>query len=224
MTPLEPLIADKELIRLWYEFYLLALGSEDEEIQSAVSLGKNFYQEWAVLPGVRFDVWWRTHRQLFIDNRVVRLHPVGAARDDENIYLAVPRAKSLNALVGEFRALLGRELDHSSRRSSVPSHRYALSEVQGVKRDSLRFMLDLQRHVFCDDRLKGLALRMRVLKFFSSERFKKKPNSVPMAFVVNLNNTRSDHCEETDRNIRRYRQKARKLLLNVASGVFPGKY
>jgi len=45
-----------------------------------------------------------------------------------------------------------------------------------------------------------------------------------MSFAIDRINRKSDHQEEAYRNIRRYRQKARKLLLNVALGVFPGKY
>jgi hypothetical protein len=45
-----------------------------------------------------------------------------------------------------------------------------------------------------------------------------------MSFAIDPANRNSDHGSEADRNIRRYRQKAKKLLLNVASGEFPGKY
>ena len=83
-------------------------------------------------------------------------------------------------------------------------------------------MLDLQKNIFSKAELKGVALTLRVQKFFSSERYRKKRNTVPMSFATH--DARNDHADEADRNIRRYRQKARKLLLNVAQGKFPGKY
>jgi hypothetical protein len=78
---------------------------------------------------------------------------------------------------------------------------------------------------FSKHELKGAALRKRVLDFFLSERYKRKTNIVPMVFAVEQGN--ADHADQADqaaRNIIRYRQKAQKLMLNVASGQFPGKY
>ena len=119
--------------------------------------------------------------------------------------------------------MLSRELPKSTRgRKLPPQHRYAPTEIQGVKRDSLRMMLDLQRHVFSMPDLKGKALTDRVIKFFGSERFKKKQNEVPTVFRLSLGT--QEHTDEAERNIRRYRQKAKKLILNVARGEFPGRY
>ena len=83
-------------------------------------------------------------------------------------------------------------------------------------------MLDLQRNIFSLGDLKGRALTERVIKFFSSERYKRKQNEIPQSFRLLIGNL--DHLDEADRNIRRYRQKAKKLILNVARGEFPGKY
>jgi hypothetical protein len=109
-------------------------------------------------------------------------------------------------------------------RKLPPAHRFAPTEIQGVKRDSLRMMFDLQKNIFSKAQLKGVALRERVLKFFSLERYRKKRNIVPMSFAIDPSNRNNDHAAEADRNIRRYRQKAHQLLLNVAQGKFPGKY
>jgi hypothetical protein len=35
---------------------------------------------------------------------------------------------------------------------------------------------------------------------------------------------KTEHADAADRNIRRYRQKIKQLILNVAGGEFPGKY
>ena len=125
----------------------------------------------------------------------------------------------------EFKTLIANELPSKKKgRKTPPKHLYAPTEIQGVKRDSLRMMFDLQKNIFSQSELKGVALRERVLKFFSSERYRKKRNLVPMSFVVDTSNRNDDHSAEADRNIRRYRQKAHQLLFNVANGEFPGKY
>jgi hypothetical protein len=221
----QPLIADKELIRIWYEFYLLALSSSDSEIQKALKKSQKFYADWKGSANLHFDDWWREHRSLFLDEHIVRLSSTDEVRTSDNIYVTVPKGKSSAEILQEFKTLMDKELSAKMKFRKLPStHRFAPTEIQGVKRDSLRMMLDLQKSVFSDESLKGASLRQKVLKYFSSERYKKKTNLVPMSFAIDRSNRNSDHQEEADRNIRRYRQKARKLLLNVATGVFPGKY
>ena len=221
----QPLIADKELIRIWYEFYRLALSSTDSEIQKALKKSQKFYVDWNGSANVHFDDWWREHRSLFLDEHIVRLSSTAEVRTNDNIYVTVPKNKSYAEILQEFKTLMDKELSAKMKvRKLPPTHRFAPTEIQGLKRDSLRMMLDLQKNVFSDESLKGASLRQKVLKFFSSERFKKKRNLIPMSFSIDRSNRNNDHQEEADRNIRRYRQKARKLLLNVASGVFPGKY
>ena len=146
-------------------------------------------------------------------------------KSEENLYVTVPRDKSYGDILEEFKTLITIELPSKKKgRKTPPKHLYAPTEIQGVKRDSLRMMFDLQKNIFSQSELKGVALRERVLKFFSSERYRKKRNLVPMSFVVDTSNRNDDHSAEADRNIRRYRQKAHQLLLNVAQGKFPGKY
>lgn len=220
-----PIIADKELFRLWYEFYRLALVSSDVDVQKALKKSHSHYADWHGSENLRFDEWWRNHRSLFHDTNVVRITDPDAVKTEENLYVTVPRDKSYGDILEEFKTLIANELPSKKKgRKTPPKHLYAPTEIQGVKRDSLRMMFDLQKNIFSQSELKGVALRERVLKFFSSERYRKKRNLVPMSFVVDTFNRNDDHSAEADRNIRRYRQKAHQLLLNVAQGKFPGKY
>jgi hypothetical protein len=221
----KPIIADKELFRLWYEYYQLALESADPKIQKAVKESQQFYSDWNASEKLTFDTWWKSHRKLFHDDNVVRLASPFEMHTEDNLYVIIPKTKSQNDIIEEFKALVTREFGSASKRRKLsPVHRYAPTEIQGVKRDSLRMMLDLQKHIFSKQILKGVVLRERVIKFFGSERYKRRRNYIPMAFNVDNSNRLNDHAAEADRNIRRYRQKANALLLNVASGKFPGKY
>jgi hypothetical protein len=133
--------------------------------------------------------------------------------------LEIPLTKGRTQVLAEIRALLPSLISVSPEKSH--SNKYVPTEVQGVKRDALRIMLDLERRIFRNDKLKGGELRERVLKFFSEERFKRRKNRVPATFLIN---DYADTVENVDRNIRRYRQKVRRLILNVANGEFPGRY
>jgi hypothetical protein len=218
-----PIIAKKELFRLWYEFYLLALNSEELEIVKALKKSAKFYADWGSDKTLKFDKWWIEHRHLFHDTETVRKVDANFTKRGDCLYFEVPKNKSYGDLVEEFKvALLGANPRAKRGRKIPTKHRYAPTEIQGVKEDSLRMMLDLQKRVFKQDRLKGAGLTMAVQTFFKQDRYIKKLNEIPSVFAEMVGSL--DHSESAERNIRRYRQKAKKLILNVANGQFPGKY
>jgi hypothetical protein len=213
------LIADKELFRIWFEFYKLALVSNNKEIQSALKKSQRFYADWGNDTQIHFDDWWKTNSLLFVDTDAVRLMLEGETRDAGHLYVSVPKTRSINVAVDEFRELLTKQFNARSKRTHVPQHRYAPTEVQGFKRDTARLHLELLKNVFNDESLRGQALYDRVQKYLGSERYKKKSNSLPSQFAEL---TSGD--EDAKRNVRRYKMRCKRILLNVASGQFPGKY
>jgi hypothetical protein len=219
-----PLIAEKELFRLWYEFYRLALTSNDKAVKAALKKSAKFYESWGKDPSIKFDHWWKTHRALFID--ADRVQALEAGSKAGGVLVWVPNGKSETLLVEEFQALLRAEPERFkvSKRKKMVSHPFAPTEVQGVKREALRMMLALQQRIFSQQKLKGHDLLERVLTFFNDERYQRKANKIPTAFFVEKSTPKSDHHDEAMRNVRRYRQKAANLVLNVAGGVFPGRY
>ena len=62
MNKKTPLNTDKELLRLWYEFYRLALQSTDKDVIRAVKKSRDFYKDWQVDVTEKFDSWWAKHR------------------------------------------------------------------------------------------------------------------------------------------------------------------
>ena len=223
MNKKPPLVADKELYRLWYEFYKLALNSTNKDVQKALKKSRSFYADWEVIETERFDPWWAKHRELFEQRNFVSLvsDPSHVSRD--SLLIEIPKTKTKAAAIEEIRELLDRHLP-KKRRNVITESKYVPTEIQGVKREALRMMLDLERHVFRKTALRGWDLFERVQKFFASERFKRKKNYVPQSFFVDRKINEGDNHENAERNMRRYRQKVQKLILNVASGEFPGKY
>jgi hypothetical protein len=214
------LIADQELFRIWFGFYQLALVSEDPEIKSAMKKSQKFYADWGTDANVHFDDWWESHRQLFEDTSVVRMIGSCENMDEHHLYLAVPKTRSINVAIDEIRELLAEHFKVTrSKRTQVPMHRYAPTEVQGFKRETARLHLDMMREVFNDSTLRGKALYARVKEYFEHERFKKKKNVLPSPFAsLDIND------EGAKRNVLRYRKRCEQLLMNVAGGVFPGVY
>ena len=214
------LVADKELFRIWFEFYKLALVSNDKEVQSALRKSKKIYADWEINSNEYFDDWWISHKHLFIDIDNVRLMAVDELKDDEHLYVVVPRTRSINVAVDEFTELLSKEFNVTRRkRTHVPKHRFAPTEIQGFKRDVMRLTLNLMKNVFQDESLKSKVLYEKVQIYLETSRFKKQKNEIPNIFEDLKNGS-----EDAKRNIRRYRTRWMKILLNVANGRFPGTY
>ena len=220
MNKKTPLTADKELYRLWYEFYRLALISDDRTVQRSIRKSQLFYADWKVDAAEHFDDWWSRSRNLFQQREVVRVFESGDRRTSNTILIEIPIKRPRGEVLSEVKTILSAVLPPKSIKTQS-SCKYVPSEIQGVKRDALRIMLDLEKRIFRNEKLKGEKLRLRVIKFFNEERYKKRRNSVPASFFSDSFSGASDNV---DRNIRRYRLKVKKLILNVATGVFPGKY
>lgn len=218
-----PLITKGQLIRVWYEFYRLALKSNDTKIQQALKKSARYYKDWGCDANLLFDAWWKRHANLFEQRSFVHLHDGTATRNSDFVYLAVPKWKKSSVLIAEIRMVLKLELPKAPV-SSFVGGKYCPTEEKGMKMESLRAMLDLHRDVFSKSDLKGKALTDRVIGYFSAERYKRRKNYVPPSFVIDSGTSKGDHKADAERNIRRYRQKAKKILLNVAGGQFPGTY
>lgn len=220
---MKQLIADKEVYRIWYEFYKFALQSTDKTVVSKLKQSKKIYKDWGADPDLHFDDWWKYHSHLFEKEDVaVRVLDPGTRVPRSELVLAIPQDASLADALKQVKVLLMDAGVGAGKKSG--SNPYQPTELQGLKRDALAVMVDLQKHVFCDPDLKGAVLRQRVHHFFSSERYKKKENKIPFSFMVGSSWDKKEHADAADRNIRRYRQKIKQLILNVAGGEFPGKY
>lgn len=221
ISKMKQLIADKEIYRIWYEFYKFALVSTDKEVVSKLKKSKKFYRDWGVDPDLHFDDWWKKHANLFEKDEVeVRVLASGTRVPRGDVVIAIPKDANLTDTLKRVKVLL-QEAGASVTKSTHP---YQPTEIQGLKRDALAVMVDLQKNVFYDPKLKGAVLRQRVHQFFSGERYKKKENKIPFSFMVGSSWDKTEHADAADRNIRRYRQKIKQLILNVADGEFPGRY
>jgi hypothetical protein len=217
------LVADKELFRLWYEFYKLALDSSDKEVIQAIKKSSKFYQPWDVDRTERFDVWWARKRYLFEKTATIQVLSDKDLPSLNSLVIDIPLSMTRAEAFVEIKNILMLHMPVKPSASST-SCRFIPTEVQGVKRESLRMMLDLERHIFRKTSLKGWDLFLRVSKFFESERFRRKANKIPQSFFVDWKIIKGHNHDNAERNLRRYRLKVKKLILNVANGEFPGKY
>lgn len=93
--------SDKQLVRLWYEFYRICLREED--LRHSLNANLSAYADWGDGSGP-FDEWWRTHKDLF-ELAGVQSVSTGSASPGF-LLLRIPVAAPLTRSVSEVRSLL----------------------------------------------------------------------------------------------------------------------
>lgn len=93
----------KQHIRLWFEFYKLAL--QDPDLAKNIEQSRGFYSPWGDVNSISFDDWWKTHRSLF---GVTQVEVVDRVKRDENtINLAIPLNLPISSIMDEVKRLVG---------------------------------------------------------------------------------------------------------------------
>ena len=66
----------RQQIRLWFEFYKLAL--DDPDLAANIASSRDFYAPWGECRGVKFDTWYREHGYLFGGTKVEEVTKVSS--------------------------------------------------------------------------------------------------------------------------------------------------
>jgi hypothetical protein len=92
----------KQHIRLWFEFYKLAL--DDPALQDNLAKVRNFYEPWGDPRGLDFHVWWKDHGYLFGATQVEEAIKVSRAPNVMN--LSIPLNMPVTKTLPEIKALI----------------------------------------------------------------------------------------------------------------------
>jgi hypothetical protein len=220
-----PLIEKEHAYFLWYDLLWHARFSEDPKILAAVKKGEKFYASWGddyELP----DDWWEDHRHLFEEQYVVRrLSPGERPTDPEALVVEIPLTKSPTQLTKDVRKIIQAASAERNKKTTKgkkrPSARYKLSYGSKPKLDALADILNVYSIYLVNESLRGEKLLKAIRAGF------RKKSARGLAKLPSALEYRPDDLDDKARalrNMRRYIQKAEKVILNVANGAFPGKY
>ena len=224
-----PLTYARETYRLWFEYLKVALASRHPEVIQGLKASEAYYLPWEVTPETKFDPWWKTHRHLFAENQTVRALEAGEIANPGIglLVLEIPLTQSATVLTKQVKSLIQNAILDRDKQSSrvlkakkAPTALYRPSEGAEPKLDAVREMLTVYRDVYlANPKLRGEALLDATHAFYLGRKNKRWAR-VPMA----LQHAGMDDKVRAMRNLRRYLQKAEKVLVNVAKGQFPGEY
>jgi hypothetical protein len=171
----------------------------------------------------KYDPWWKIHSHLFEEKFVVRELSHGERPTDPTaLVIEVPLTESPTILTRRVKAIIQAAADarqkDKRKTKREPTAYYRLSDGSEPKLDAVREMLSVYRDVYLKNpRLRGEALLDATHRYYLGRK-NKKWSKVPIPLLFD---TDGDKVRAM-RNLRRYIQKAEKIVLNVARGQFPG--
>ena len=215
----------REAYRLWFEYLRVARNSSLASVQAALRQSALFYAPWGDVTNVTFNTWWKDKGQLFEDRFAVRkLSPGEQPSDPDALIVEIPLSRSPTVLIKNVKALIQEAVAVQARASKkskkIPTSAYRLTEGAEPKLLAVREMLTVYRDVYLKNRnLRGKPLLNRIHAFYRGRK-NKRWAKVPIPLLPDPDGD----TVRAQRNMRRYIDKAEKVMLNVAKGEFPGEY
>jgi hypothetical protein len=94
--------SSRQHIRLWFEFYKLALDAP--ALQDNLANARNFYEPWGDPRGLDFDIWWKDHSYLFGGTRVEEITKILKAPNV--VTVSIPLNLPVTKTLPEIKALI----------------------------------------------------------------------------------------------------------------------
>ena len=221
-----PLATKREVFRLWFEYLQVARASSDPTVKSQLIASSIYYAPWEMDKAGKFDSWWKDHSHLFEEKFMIREMDHGEIHHDpEALVVEIPLTQSPTDIIKKLKPIIQTAFDKreskSKKSKKKASARYRLTEGAEPKLIAVREMLSIYRDVHLKNpALKDKKLLTAIHNYYKS-RTQKRWQKIPMSLHVD---TFQEDEMRALRNMRRYLQRARTIVMNVAKGNFPGKY
>ena len=211
----------KENIRIWFEFYKLALN--DNRFKKEIDKSKDYYSDWGNINNIGFDKWWNDKKILFDEVTIREITEID--NDPSAIYLKIPLAIPLTDLIKRFTNIVEskqskiRKIHTKTKAISVSKYTFTIgSEFRSQRNNDV---LLIYRDVYLKNGSPPINNKfIQKIKEFYEGRRSKKYNKLPIVFASFDPKTENDTII---RNCRRYIKDAEKLMLAAAKGDFPGR-
>lgn len=215
----------RQHLRLWFEFYKLAL--DDPALQGNLAKVRTFYEPWGDPRGLDFRDWWKDHGYLFGETQVEEIAKISKAPNVLNVSipLNVPASKALadikvliEARQRERMAELGLDPNNSkSLKAGFGTYEINAKELRGRPLHEAhvvyRMWLEMGKPAI------NAALCERIV-----DQLRNRPRSKWVPFFLSSKKPVLDSYEYDDNQIRQLRrmiQKAEKVCAAVSKGRFP---
>lgn len=216
----------RQHIRIWFEFYKLALV--DPDLFANLERSRSIYEPWGDCRSVKFDDWWRAHSDLFS----TRVEVAKSVRQNPNILtVSIPLNQPASSIKKEVMELVeaaqkdwwtARGVDPSTLKSlatSAGSYAFTAKEIRGDTINETLLIYSRWRYDGCPPINSDFCLRL-------IEYMRSRPRSkwIPMMLLETpLPNHKGQLTFDDDllRKVRRKRDEGKAICEAVSLGRFP---
>ena len=222
--------SSKQHIRLWFEFYKLCL--RDKSFRANLKKSKTFYAPWGDVESIKFDDWWKEHKNLFGTTQVEEISKVTNHPNSLNVTIPLnqPVSKSIKQLkemIEERQVGRLKEIGIDPRRLKTKSVSFGSYETTpGIEiRGKTLYESQLMYSIWLEMGKPAVNTQycLLVVKWFKS---RKRSNWIPYLLQQDPMKDKQGkwkYSEDQLRQVRRYLKRAGKVCESVSKGEFPGR-
>lgn len=217
----------RQHIRLWFEFYKLAL--DDPALQDNLAKVRNFYEPWGDPRGLDFRVWWKDHGYLFGGTQVEEITKASKAPNVLN--LSIPLNLAVTKTLPEIKALIeAKQRERLKQLGLDPKGAKSLTAGFGTYEINAKELRGRPLHEAHVVFLMWLEMGRPTINATLCERIadllRNRPRAKWVPFFLNAPRRLQDgggyeYDDNQIRQLRRMIQKAQDVCLAVSKGRFP---
>lgn len=225
-----PLVkSPRQHIRLWFEFYKMALN--EPALTKEIRRSRAFYAPWGDVSVVSFTKWWKEKSSLFGETRVVEVSKI--TKYESVIYVSVPLNQAVTAILSQIKRIIEQRQGERRQQRGVTSTktkkggfgRYHLTPGVEFRGKPVNEALIIYRDIYMRMGKPPInsAFASAVFQFFDK---RPRSNWTPYILATPPEPDRRGIIQYTEsqlRSLRRYVKRAESLMLAAAKGDFPGR-
>ena len=213
----------KQHIRIWFEFYKLSLMNPD--LSENIKKSSDFYKPWGDIQSIKFDDWWKQHKDLFGITKVEEIKRVSNHPNSLNV--SIPLNQTVTNSIKELRTMIeDKQIERMTELGIDPSNKktttvgfgqYEFTKGVEVRGRTLNEILVIYQIWIS---LGKPPVNMDLIKTINKTlRSRPKSQWVPM---IMIDEDPEDYLNLI-RQVRRLIKRGQKIIESVSKGQFPGK-
>ena len=213
----------KQHIRIWFEFYKLSLMNPD--LSDNIKKSSDFYKPWGDIQSIKFDDWWKDHKDLFGITKVEEIKRVSIHPNSLNV--SIPLNQTVTNSIKELRTMIeDKQIERMTELGIDPSNKktttvgfgqYEFTKGVEVRGRTLNEILVIYQIWIS---LGKPPVNMDLIKTINKTlRSRPKSQWVPM---IMIDEDPEDYLNLI-RQVRRLIKRGQKIIESVSKGQFPGK-
>ena len=213
----------KQHIRMWFEFYKLSLI--DPDLSDNIKKSSDFYKPWGDIQSIKFDDWWKDHKDLFGITKVEEIKRVSNHPNSLNV--SIPLNQTITNSIKELRTMIeDKQIERMTELGIDPSNKktttvgfgqYEFTKGVEVRGRTLNEILVIYQIWIS---LGKPPVNMDLIKTINKTlRSRPKSQWVPM---IMIDEDPEDYLNLI-RQVRRLIKRGQKIIESVSKGQFPGK-